>query len=194
MRQAYILKARKYLPLYQCKIPHLQVRLKEKKMENKNEKIKNKVVNKQNIEANAEKVLLAGGEMLISSLYKKSLEDAERVKTLLILYTATFILFALLMVALATSLFLFPTEGIIWRDGSTLWGVVAFKIVIFIPLLLVTWFFGSEAKRIRILYEMIMLKAFIMKFAEDILVSSDRKEFVKEFLLDMALNIVKAHK
>lgn len=142
----------------------------------------------------AKELLMEGGKLITASLYKRSVEEAERVKAIFILCTSLFILFALLMVALGTALFIYPTEGVIWQDGTTLWGVVIFKLLIFIPLFLITWFFGAEAKRIHMLYEMIMLKSFVLKFAEDVLESNDKKEFVKDFLLNMALNIIKLHK
>lgn len=159
----------------------------DKSTEKVSEMVTENTVTKEDIK----KVVVQGEELLLSSLYERSMKEAERIKILVVLYMAAFILFSVIMISFAATLYTYPTHLFVWNDGSTIWGVIVFKLLVFIPLAFLMWFFGSEARKAKTLYELIMIRCFALKFAEEFLSAGNREEFVKEFLLTFAAKALK---
>lgn len=134
------------------------------------------------------------GELVLESLYEHSMKEAEHLKILSMLYMAAFILFAIMMIAFAATLYTYPIHHFVWNDGSTIWGAVIFKLLVFIPLAFLLWFFGTEARKARICYDIAMARSFVLKFAQEMLSSDDKKQFLKDFLKDFVIKSIGNHK
>ncbi len=122
------------------------------------------------------------------------MKEAENLKVLFILYMTAFILFAVITIAFAATLYTYPAHHFITPNGQTLWGAVILKLLIFVPLAFLLWFFASQTRKIRISYEIVSVRSFVLKFAEDMLESTDKKTFIKDFLKDFAIKSISNHK
>ena len=165
---------------------------------NKSNKQDNIVINhrkeSQNLKNDVKQAAKIEGELVLESLYERSMKEAERLKMLTILYMSVFFLFAVMTIAFAATLYAYPAQHLVWHDGSTLWGIVVFKLLIFIPLAFLLWFFGVQTRKAKATYELALARSFILKFAEEMLAADDRKDFLKTFLKDFVIKSIGNHK
>ncbi len=124
---------------------------------------------------------IAGG-IVFSELAKWNLKEAAHYKTLSILYLIGALAFLFVMIAFAYALFIYDASLFIWKDGSTMWGVIMAKSAIFIPLIILTWFFVHEFLYAKDRYEIYMHRASIFQIMEKIIDTENKADFIKEIL------------
>lgn len=122
------------------------------------------------------------GGLLSSGLARWNEKEAEHHKILSVVYLIGFLAFLFVMIAFAYALFIYDASQLVWKDGTTMWGVMLAKIVIFIPLIILAWFFGHEFLYAKTRYEMYMYRAFVFQAVEELIDTETRSAFVKEVL------------
>ncbi|MBR7159277.1 MAG: hypothetical protein IKD08_06370 [Alphaproteobacteria bacterium] len=127
-------------------------------------------------------VEIAGG-ILSSGLARWNQKEAEHYKALSVVYLVGFLVFLFVMIAFAYALFIYDASQFMWRDGTTMWGVMLAKAFIFVPLIILAWFFGHEFLYTKARYEMYMHRAFVFQAIEEVIDAETRSAFVKEVLI-----------
>ena len=145
---------------------------------------------RQTLKEDIKQVAETEGEIVLENLYERSLKEAERLKMMTIFYMSAFMLFAIMTISFAATLYTYPAHHLVWNNGSTLWGVIIFKLLIFIPLAFLLWFFGCQTRKTKAAYELTLARSFVLKFAEEMLGADDKKEFLKDFLKDFVIKSI----
>ena len=123
-----------------------------------------------------------------NGIYNLSIKEAEHYKTLSILYFAGFLSFVLIMLVIGYALFVYEASNFVLQDGTTMWGIIATKSLIFVPLIILAWFFAHEAIKSRERYEIAIHIAFFISVTSELVETKDRAELFKEII-----GIVKSH-
>lgn len=123
-----------------------------------------------------------------NGIYNFSIKEAEHYKTLSILYFAGFLGFVLIMLVVGYALFVYDTANFTLQDGTTMWGIIAMKSLIFVPLIILAWFFAHEAIKSRERYEIAIHIAFFISVTSELVDAKSRGEIIKEII-----GIVKSH-
>jgi hypothetical protein len=132
------------------------------------------------------KLAQAAGEILSDEIVSHLLESAVRFKAEAWAFLVAFITVLAVMLAFAYGLFVYEPATLVWRDGTTMWGVVVMRLIIFIPLGILAWFFGAETLKTKKRCEEFFIAAFLFKELQGFVKAEDKTAFIMD-LLEAAL-------
>ena len=134
----------------------------------------------------AKKLAVAAGEILSDEIVSHLIKNAMRLKAEAGAFLAAFVAVLAVMVAFAYGLFVYEPAALVWRDGTTMWGIVVTRLIIFVPLIILAWFFGAEAVKTKKRCEEFFVAAFLFKELKGFVKAEDKAAFIMD-LLESAL-------
>ena len=129
---------------------------------------------------------LTAGEALSDEIVLHLFKNAARLKAEAGAFMAAFVAVLAVMLAFAYGLFVYEPAALVGKDGSTMWGVVVTRLVIFIPLIILAWFFATEAVKTKKRCEEFFIAAFLFKELQGFVKAEDKGAFIMD-LLEAAL-------
>ena len=130
----------------------------------------------------AKKLAQAAGEILSNEIGPYLFENAARLKAEAWAFLVAFITVLAVMLAFAYGLFVYEPATLVWRDGTTMWGVVVMRLIIFIPLGFLAWFFGVEVLKTKKRCEEFFIAAFLFKELKGFVKAEDKTAFIMDLL------------
>jgi hypothetical protein len=134
----------------------------------------------------AKKLVLAAGEVLSDEIVMHLFKNAARLKAEAGAFLAAFVAVLAVMLAFAYGLFVYEPAALVWRDGTTMWGIVVTRLIIFVPLIAAAWFFGAETVKTKKRCEEFFVAAFLFKELKSFVKAEDKAAFIMD-LLEAAL-------
>ena len=134
----------------------------------------------------AKKLAVAAGEILSDEIVSHLIKNAVRLKAEAGAFLAAFVAVLAVMVAFAYGLFVYEPAALVWRDGTTMWGIVVTRLIIFVPLIILAWFFGAETLKTKKRCEEFFIAAFLFKELKGFVKAEDKAAFIMD-LLESAL-------